>query len=217
MLPAPTTTSPARSACLIATRRPRNPVCRCVPVNSGSNGSSPSPASSRAAIPVSSAGDHSTAPKRRGSVRRSVPRVVARSKWSCGPGAGAAGEKRQRAGHAQVQQQAAAVEWHPQVLSAAHDLAHALRDQMSGLASERPAQGLAEAHGRDLRPANAGARSSNASIPPREVRAWRELSRAARIAPRTPRTRIDFAVAWSRRDARHFPSDPRGQACSAFC
>ncbi len=32
------------------------------------------------------AGDQTTAPKRRGSVRRSVPRAVTRSKWSCGAG-----------------------------------------------------------------------------------------------------------------------------------
>ena len=43
--------------------------------------------------PASAAGDQTTAPKRRGSVRRSVPRAVTRSKWSCGPGAAGAARR----------------------------------------------------------------------------------------------------------------------------
>lgn len=50
-----------------------------------SKGSSPKPASKRAGSPEVMEAPHTTAPKRRGSVRRSKPAVVSSSKWSCGP------------------------------------------------------------------------------------------------------------------------------------
>ena len=96
----------ASSACF-GNRRPRNARCRCSPVNAGSK-ARVVPPSSVAAGGTSSALDHTTAPKRRGSVRRSMPRSVIRSKWSWAPG-GAAPSPRPASRHAQVQQQAAGV------------------------------------------------------------------------------------------------------------
>ena len=109
MLPAPTTTSPASSTALIGARRRCSAAWKACGVSAGSNGSAPSRGSSVAAGAACSEGDQTTAPKRRGSFRRSVPRSVTRSKWSCGPGAGACGQQRQRARHAQVQQQPAVI------------------------------------------------------------------------------------------------------------
>src|SRR5882672_1956151 len=93
MLPAPTTMSPDKSASFTATRRFLSERCRCSPVNAGSKGSRPRPARSLAAMPSSRLSDHTTAPKRLGSVSRSVPRLVTRSKWSCVPATPGAGLK----------------------------------------------------------------------------------------------------------------------------
>ena len=91
MLPAPTTTSPASS-----TRLDR-PPCGAAARRGAPAASAPGRRARRPAAPAAwppaprrVPRDHTTAPKRRGSVRRSVPAVVTRSKWSCGPGAEAA-------------------------------------------------------------------------------------------------------------------------------
>src|SRR5574337_1673948 len=87
MLPAPTTARPDSSTALIALRWRRKPAWNAAGVSAGSKGSGPRPPSSPAAGSASIASDQTTAPKRRGSVRRNVPRLVTKSKWSCAPGA----------------------------------------------------------------------------------------------------------------------------------
>ena len=120
MLPAPTTMCAAEQRAL--DRHPA-PAQRGVQVragrSAGSNGSRPRPASSRAAgSGVDRAGDQTTAPKRRGSVRRSVPRARDQVEVVVRPGRAGRGGERERARHAQVHQQAAAIEREPEVLAA---------------------------------------------------------------------------------------------------
>ena len=155
MLPAPTTISPPSSAVLTATRRRFSAAWRWAPSKRSSNGSRPRPASSFAAGAASAAADQTTAPKRRGSVSRSVPlrgdevEVVVRARRA---GARREGE---RARHAQVHQQAAAIERQPQVLAAPAHLADASPDERLVAHAERPAQRLADANGGDARAADA--------------------------------------------------------------
>ena len=92
MLPAPTTTSPASSTALIGARRRCSAAWNERVGERRVEGLGPQRRQQLARpAPSCSDGDQTTAPKRRGSVSRSVPRLVTRSKWSCGPGGPASG------------------------------------------------------------------------------------------------------------------------------
>ena len=133
----------------------------------------PAAPAASAAGAASSAGDQTTAPKRRGSVRRSVPRSVTRSKWSCGPGAG--GARRQAPasptcpGAAAARRRAGRLRHAHRAAAAATGTCRAARPRpaceptsASRRAAQRPAQRLAQAH-RQHAGAAQGARQCSAA------------------------------------------------------
>ena len=116
--------------------------------------------------------------------------AVTRSKWSCGPGAGSRVGEGERARHAQVQQQAAALERQPEVLAAALDLGRrvcadellAARRRAASAAACRGARAVTRAPA--MRSAKLQAGDFDFGEFGHGIASGGELSRGRRIGPR---------------------------------
>ena len=155
MFPTPTTRSPASSTCLTGALRRLRPGVECVDVECVGQWLHPEPPQQLEAFRAGLAGRIHHGAETARVVQPQHAQLVTRSKWSCAPAAGRRRPETQAAGHSQVQEQDALVQVEQQVFAAAPDPAHRTAHQELRFQAQRPAQGLAQAHGFDPCPRDA--------------------------------------------------------------